>query len=268
MAVRHKSRRREDEHAARLEEERSADAGGRVLALQRTAGNHAVGAMLQRTVKVNKSLLKAPPPVTPAIKKALPGVDAKALTAEARNWIGDNKKGKEREFDSDLELYQAIAKTLAAAAAPRDENRWTILGQAVKKKGDVTTVKWATFSAPEAQALEAELSACTIQLSSNPDTTAAHGNSHGKLPKPGLGDGLKKFSKGEQVDKTPYFEFLVSGQSATGITRGIYDYESNLVYLTAHYDKGSFVLLSGAPAALATNWRAKVTEFKRIQKGQ
>jgi hypothetical protein len=270
--------RHEDERdaAARTGAQRPAEEVDRVLALQRAAGNHAVGAelqrmrsaTLQRKVKVAKSTLTEPPIVSKAILKEFPHLNAKALREEATKWIADKTNDKTREFtDADL-FYRAVAKTLAVAAAPSEDQRWTVLGKAAKKSGKVTEVKWSTFNTVEAPQLLAELQACTIQLSSNPDTTAAHGNAHGKLPKKGLGDKLHKLSHGDQCDKTPYYEFLVTGQPASGITRGVFDKDARLVYLTAHYDQGSFVLLSGAPAGLLNDWGVKVAAFIRTQKGQ
>jgi hypothetical protein len=268
---RRRSQRSHDarEPLARSGEERPADDVQLVLALQRMAGNQAVArsATLHRKVKIGKTTLTAAPAVPPVVLKES-GLKAAALKAEATKWVNDKVTDKSRTFTDDEHFYRTVAKSVASASAASEDARWTILGKAAKKNGKVTEVKWSTFNSVEGPLLLAELTACTIQLSSNSDTTAAHGNAHGKLPKKGLGENLKKLSAGDQCDKTPYFEFLVAGQSASGITRGVFDKDDGRVYLTAHYDEGSFVWLTGAPAALVADWNTKVAAFIKIQKGQ
>ena len=212
---RRRSQRSHDarEPVARSGEERPADDVQLVLALQRMAGNQAVArsATLHRKVKIGKTTLTAAPAVPPVVLEES-GLKAAALKAEATKWVNDKVTDKSRTFTDDEHFYRTVAKSVASASAASEDARWTILGKAAKKNGKVTEVKWSTFNSVEGPLLLAELTACTIQLSSNSDTTAAHGNAHGKLPKKGLGENLKKLSAGDQCDKTPYFEFLVAGQ--------------------------------------------------------
>ena len=243
------------------------DHAQRVLALQRTAGNDAVGAELRRgrtatlsrTVKVKKSKLVEAPVVSKAILTEFPTLKAPALKAEATKWINDNKP--RGDFTSDEEFYRAVAKPLAASAAPVDDDRWAVLGRAAKKSGKVTPVQWSKFNSVEQRELLKELTACVIQVSSNPDSSACHLNKHGKLPTAVAWKRLEKLSTAQKATQTPYFEILIPGHPDSGITRGVIDITTGRVYLTAHYDTGSFVLLEGAPATLSGDWTTKATAF-------
>lgn len=65
-------------------------------------------------------------------------------------------------------------------------------------------------------------------------STPWHKNEHGKLPR--------------KQGRTPYLEFLISGyKSKNLIERAVYDTQDRIVYLTCHYDTGSFVRLDGLP---------------------
>ena len=213
----------------------------RILAMQRTAGNQAVGAelqrmraaMLQRKVKIAAPGTKADwlahksktPPV-PTGFQVPPHTTSEKLFAEAQRWVGD-KVTDRREFATDVAFYQAVAASLAPpttpGSAPVDDRRWAILGRAAKKSGKVTKVPWSTFNSVEAPLLLEELLASTVQVAANAGrSTACHGNVHGKLPKkvgPFGQKTLDQLTAAEQVDKTPYFEMLVAGQgSESGIT--------------------------------------------------
>ena len=82
------------------------------------------------------------------------------------------------------------------------------------------------------------------------------------------GKEFKELPQNEQIKLTPYVEILIPGHknSASEIERGIIDVWSKQVYLTAHYDKGSFVWLSGAPDALVNTWRMKAMEVRNAAK--
>lgn len=92
-----------------------------------------------------------------------------------------------REFPTAAAFYQPLFDQVVTAgnpAAARDRRQaWTLLKLAVTTQGNLTEVPWSTFSITEAAALERDLTACPVQISSNPSTTACHGNIHGKLPK-------------------------------------------------------------------------------------
>lgn len=78
---------------------------------------------------------------------------------------------------------------------------------------------------------------------------------------------MSDLKKSEQPDHTPYIEFLIPGhKKATGIERGIIDRDDGLIYITAHYTKGSFVLLSGAPNDLVQDWQGKATAYCNLLK--
>lgn len=243
------------------------DHAQRVLALQRTAGNQAVGAelhrartaMLSRTVKVKKSKLDEAPVVPKAILTEFPTLKAAALKTEAKKWIDDRKP--RGEFASDEEFYRAVAKPLAESAGPVDDDRWALLGRAAKKNGKVTPVQWSKFNPVEQGKLLNELMDCVIQVSSNPDSSACHLNKHGKLPTKVDWKRLENLTTAQKATQTPYFEILIPGHPESGITRGVIDIRTSRVYLTAHYDTGSFVLLEGAPTALSGDWTTKATQF-------
>src|SRR5205085_10487951 len=111
-----------------------------------------------------------------------------------------------------------------------------------------------------------ELTQCEVQVSSNPKTTACHGNDHQKLPKKVIPD-LAAKAPSVQPDHTPYIEFLIPGHKASsGIERGVFDRADGLIYITAHYTKGSFVWLSGAPAALVADWQQKASRYVQALK--
>ena len=196
--------------------------------------------------------------------------------ALANTWAGD-KVEEGRTFETDAAFWQAVANKVtprAAATGPARRPRWDILKDAVETDGTVTDVPWRTFMPEEQTALLTELEACPVQVASGGGTsTACHGNKHGKLPKrvPQVnGKDLDQLPPSQQVDNTPYFEFLVAGgqKKKSGIERGILDEADGLVYLTAHYDVGSIVVLSGVPGSLVANWRAKVVAYRKLHKGQ
>ncbi len=239
-------------------------------------------ATLQRKVRIgakgkwiaNRRLL---PAIPPAITDAYDAAAIAEIQTLANTWAGD-KETSGREFASDVAFYQAVADSIArqsaAAVVPADDRqRWDILKEAVITNGKVTEVPWTTFNAKEAPLLLAELLGCPVQVAGSGTSTACHSNQHGKLPKrvPKInGKALDTLPKGEQANHTPYFEFLVSiGQKKkSGIERGILDEVDGLVYVTAHYDKGSIAWLSGVPQELVTDWQTTVAAYGRLNKGQ
>lgn len=249
-----------------------------LLALQRAVGNHGV----QRKVKLDgKTWLKTYaklPAIPAAMAERYENYVVEQVTALAATWR-DDEGVTNRTFASADAFYQTLFDRVVTQGQPTQAttgDRWKHLKSAVEKAGSLTEVAWAAFSAAEAALLAAELMACEVQVSSNPSTTACHGNTHHKLPKKvaahdQAGDpaALADLPPAEQPDQTPYIEFLVAGhKSETGIERGILDKDSGLIYLTAHYDKGSIVWLSGAPAALVGNWQAKALTYCNDLKGQ
>jgi hypothetical protein len=92
-------------------------------------------------------------------------------------------------------------------------------------------------------------------------------NSHGKLPKKVITPGnvpLDEVAIKQQPLHTPYYEFLIPGhKSENEIERAILDRNSRQIYITAHYETGSFVWLSGAPKALLDNWVAKASKYRQ-----
>jgi hypothetical protein len=272
----------------RREEEQSAPGGALpeqqlLLSLQQSAGNRAVSGELQRLRKgpgnaagLHRKVKIGKNPKTAAWMKpnaALPKLPeafktGKTLTASsgyqdyivakamklAADWRNDATE-LGRTFETDNDFYEAVfTEVVTAGAAPTGTtgNAWSALKAAVKKPGPLFELPWATFAGAVGQALEAELTRCGVQRSSNPATTACHGNTHNKLPKkvvvPG-GKTLASLPPNQQYPLTSYIEFLIPGhKSDTEIERGIFDKDSDQIYVTAHYDKGSFVWLSGAPA--------------------
>lgn len=265
-----------DEHARHEAD----DASKHVLALQRTAGNHAVSATLQRKVKIGeKGKWIANKRMLPAIPDSISDAYDEDVLAKIRTvadkWAGD-KETAGREFESDAAFYQAVADTIAprpTATVAQNRGRWDILKEAVETDGNVTEVPWAVFSATEGPLLEAELLKCPVQVAGSGRSTACHGNKHGKLPKavPQVrGKPLDELDPSEQVDNTPYFEMLVAGgqKKKSGIERGIIDIDAGIVYLTAHYDVGSIAELVDVPATIVSDWTKKVTTYRKLLRGK
>ena len=196
------------------------------------------------------------------------------VTALAKMWRDDTEEANRTFATADV-FYQALFDRVITQGKPPQGttgNRWNHLKNAVQQGGSLTEVSWAAFSAPLAATLEADLMNCRVQTSSNPNTTACHGNAHHKLPKkvvaPNESGLLADLPAAQQPDHTPYIEFLVEGhKKETGIERGILDKDSGQIYLTAHYDKGSIVWLSGAPATLVGDWQAKALTYCNDLKG-
>jgi hypothetical protein len=242
-----------------------------VMTLQRSAGNQAVAGVLQRKVALGtKPWLKANaklPDVPDAVKAAYQDYVIEQAVTLARTWRDDNVATANRKFATPEALYTAACNAIVTAggAPTRVGARWGALKAAVDKPGNITDLPWASFSAGEAAALESELAACKVQLSGNPDTTACHANAHGKLPKKVSGpngENVADLPKKQQPAHTPYVEFLIpEKKNETGIERGILDRASGQIYVTAHYDVGSIVWLSGAPANLVANWTAKAQTY-------
>ena len=248
--------------------------------LQQGAGNRAVAGLLQRKVKIGAAtspwIAKGKlPAIPPAIAGLYQPYVIKQVETLAEQMRADAVTAGREFATADLfyqPLFDQVVTTGTAAGAVDKRPAWTLLKAAVEKQGNVTEVPWTTFSATEATKLEGDLAACPVQVSDNPRTTACHGNVHGKLPKkvvvPG-GGLLSDKPQHEQFDPTPYIEFLIAGgqKGITGIERGILDKDAGLIYVTAHYTRGSFVWLSGAPATLVANWQAKAARYGRILKG-
>lgn len=209
-------------------------------------------------------------------QKLLPDVTALATT-----WQGD-------EVDHTYTTAEAFYQALVAAVLskgdgkaskqaegkkerrPKGKAPWPTIIHASTVEGRVQAVDWSSFDTDAADALLTELLEATVQLSSNTETTACHGNSHRKLPKPvdeARPEPLASIPKYQQPDHTDYIELLVRGhKKESGIERGIIDRRDGGVYLTAHYDKGSFVELVNAPRSLIADWQAKAEEYCRLLK--
>ncbi len=278
MPLTSRSRRREDEREheepARRDEAPPADDLQRILALQRTAGNHAVARTLARKVKIED---QKPPTIShkaklPAIPNSIvqnygPVLQQIRTRAEAMA----SHKELQGTYDTALAFYQAIADEIqppAANAGPSKKGRWELLQEAVETDGTITPVPWTRFSQAEATLLEAELLACPVQVAGNGKSTAAHANKHGKLPKPSLlpnGEFIDTLDAKDQMDKTDYFEMLISGghkKNHGGIERAIIDIVAGRVWITAHYDTGSLAELTGFPGSIVPNWRQKIAVYK------
>jgi hypothetical protein len=158
-------------------------------------------------------------------------------------------------------VFRAVITEGTADETVQSGAAWDRLAQAVKTSGNVTELPWASLEAKSARKLVEELRDLPVQDSSNPKSSPFHGNAHKKLPKQvhvPEGKELSQLPADEQVKRTPYVEILVPGHKSTsGIERGIIDTWSKQVYLTAHYDQGSFAWLSGAPDALVNPWLMK-----------
>src|SRR5688572_14626763 len=123
MPVRTGKRRREDEQeAVRTEEPAPPTEVQRVLAMQRSSGNQAVAAMLQRKVKIGD---QKPPTVSHKAKvPAVPdeirdAYDAEVLaqiTARAQEWVVH--KDLKGDYATTLDFYKAVAKEVAPGGAP------------------------------------------------------------------------------------------------------------------------------------------------------
>jgi hypothetical protein len=152
-------------------------------------------------------------------------------------------------------------------------NPWGTLAHAVTVNGNITEVDWTSFEVNAAQALEDELCRCPVQIASNGTTTAYHGNAHKKLPKPVVvpeNRPLHEVPKDQQHLYTDYIEFTIAGghkNKHNGIERGILDRQTGAIFITAHYDKGSIVLLKNAPNSIVADWRAKADAYQELWTG-
>jgi hypothetical protein len=263
-----------------------------LASLQQTVGNRAVAGELQglrsgsaatgllaRKVKIGNAKWVGKNGKLPAIPATISGGYQEYVIAAVRRRAealrDDETAGTPRTFTTADLFYQPLFDqfiTQGTAVVPVSASgRWSRLSFDVKQ-GVVKEVPWASFGAlpgapagvTEGTALEADLAACEVQVSSNPRTTACHGNVNGLLPKkvtvPG-GALLASLPKAQQPTYTPYIEFLIPGRkSEFGIERGMLDRVSGQIYITGHYNDG-FAWLSGAPAALVANWTAKAATY-------
>ena len=234
------------------------------------------GELLQRRVTVGTKLYNVKerlPPIPPFMAARYQDRVVTAAMAIVEGWRDDGVTTTARTWTETSQLYQAAIDqvlTKASAATVSSSAPWARLAFAVKREdaNGLVEMPWASFGDGEAAtALEEELKKCNVQISSNPDTTACHGNSHNKLPKKVItptGVALDKLPKDQQPLYTPYYEFLIPGhKSENEIERGILDRRSKLIYITAHYETGSFVWLSGAPEALLDNWLRKAAKYRK-----
>lgn len=229
--------------------------------------------LLQRRVTVGTKLynVREKLPAIPAAIAARYNAHAiAAVTAIVEGWR-DDAVNVNRTWTDTSKLYQAAIDqflTQPSAAPVSSAAPWARLAYAVRREdaNGLVEMPWAAFGTG-ATALEAELKNCNVQVSSNPATTACHGNSHGKLPKKVItptGVPLDAVAIKEQPLYTPYYEFLIPGhKSENDIERGILDRNSRQIYITAHYETGSFVWLSGAPKALLDNWVRKASKYRQ-----
>ena len=258
---------------------------------------------LQRKVKVDevgpdwlirKTLPKIPTSFNKTYKLSETHKMARDLAAQ---WLSDNTE-EGRTFATTEAFYQAVFDQVSAPAQTGRQDKleekgqgrqktktpkqskpnadpaiavWDKIVAATEIEGTVTLLPWSSFSTDEGAALGAELLKCSVQVSSNPRTTACHGNDHKKLPKQVVVENFTKLSEvptHEQPTHTDYIEFLVPGHKSTiGIERAILDKEDGLIYITKHYTEGSFVELSGAPDNLVQNWQAKAEAYCDILTG-
>jgi hypothetical protein len=247
-----------------------------VRSLQQTAGNQAVARALQRKVKIapKKGWAKAlePLPEMPPRfnDKYQPYVVDKARDL-AKTWREDAIE-ENRSFASADDFWKAVFHSVitegTADTTQQSTAAWDRLAHAVKQPGNVTELPWASLEPKSARALLAELQHLPVQASSSGKSFPFHANAHNKLPKKvnvPPGRELKQLPPDEQIKLTPYVEILIPGHKndPSEIERGIIDVWSKQVYLTAHYDKGSFVWLSGAPDALVNPWRMKAMEVRK-----
>lgn len=255
-----------------------------LLQLQRAAGNRATLAVVQRLsapgtplavqrkVKFgNKQFLKKNAPL-PAIPANLAAAYQESVVARVRvlaEGMRDDAVTNGRAFANETVFYQALFTQVltesTAVAGAKTANPWGKLAFEVKQEGGVRDVPWASFETAAAASLQAELAACSVQVSNNQGTTACHGNKNNRLPKkvntPG-GVALDTLPKGQQAQYTDYIEFLIPGHKSTiDIERAILDRAAGIIYITAHYESGSFVRLSGAPPALVANWTVKAATY-------
>jgi hypothetical protein len=227
-------------------------------------------------MKKNAPLPKIPSAIEVQYSPAL----VKKVKTLAQQWRDDEIE-QDRTFTTPTAFYQALVLQLTAQSQTTTQDQapaqgqwtkppalWDKLKAAVDTPGDVTEIPWSSFSQDESTALATELMRCEVQISGNAKTTACHANLHEKLPKKvENAKTLADLPASEQPDHTPYIEFLITGhKKTTGIERGIIDRESGAIYLTAHYTKGSFALLSGAPGNLVQDWQAKATGYCRVLK--
>lgn len=255
-----------------------------LLQLQRAAGNRATldvvqrlsapgtPVAVQRKVKFGtKPVLKKNAPL-PAIPANLVAAYQASVVERVRTLAAqmrDDPVTNGRTFPNETVFYQALFNQAltesTAVVGTKTANPWAKLAIETKQEGGVRDVPWASFETGAAASLQAELAACSVQVSSNQKTTACHGNKNNKLPKkvntPG-GVALDTVPKGQQAQYTDYIEFLIPGhKSAIDIERAILDRVAGIIYITAHYESGSFVRLSGAPPALVANWQGKAANY-------
>jgi hypothetical protein len=247
--------------------------------LQQAAGNQAVGRALQRKVKIAPKTAwtkkdGALPAMPDRFKAKYQPYAVEKAEALARVWRDDEIEDG-RAFASVEEFWRAVFHSVITEGTADTEEQpapaWSRLAAAVKQEGKLTELPWASLEPKSARALVAELQHLPVQASSNPKSTAFHANAHQKLPKKvNVPDGkeLRDLPPDQQVKLTPYVEILIPGHKndPSEIERGIIDVWDKQVYLTAHYDKGSFVWLSGAPDALVNPWRMKAMEVRNATK--
>lgn len=241
--------------------------------VQQPREGSADGGLLQRRVSVGAKLYgtgERLPPIPATMAARYHDHAIAAVTAIVEGWRADGVTVN-RTWTHASKLYQAAIDqflTQGGAGTVSATAPWTRLAFAVRREdaNGLVEMPWASFGTGTA-ALEAELKKCKVQISSNPRTTACHGNSHGKLPKKVVAPGgvpLAELEISQQPLHTPYYEFLIPGhKSENEIERGILDRNSRQIYITAHYETGSFVWLSGAPKALLDDWVRKASKYRR-----
>ena len=229
--------------------------------------------LLQRRMTVGTKLYTVRdrlPPIPPDMAARYQDRVVTAAMAIVEGWR-DDAVTDNRTWTDASKLYQAAINqclTKASVVTASTAAPWARLAHAVKREDSngLVELPWESFGAGAA-ALGDELKKCNVQISSNDRTTACHGNSHNKLPKKVITPGnvpLATLEKKEQPLYTPYYEFLIPGhKSENEIERGILDRNSKQIYITAHYETGSFVWLSGAPESLVNNWLRKAVEYRR-----
>jgi hypothetical protein len=238
-------------------------------------------APLRRVISIDK---KKVPPKGKLPTKPKGVVDQKllpAVTELATTWQRD---GEDHSFATTEEFYQALVKAVTnkddgktpkqnegeKARHAKGKAPWPTIIHASTVEGKVESVDWSSFDTDGADALLTELLEATVQISSNTETTACHGNAHRKLPKPvdeALQKPLASMPEYKQPDHTDYIELLIRGhKKESGIERGIIDRKDGSLYLTAHYDKGSFVQLINAPGNLVADWQGKAEKYCQLLK--
>ena len=275
MPLKSRTRRREDEReAARAEETPQAPSNEiqHLLAMQQSAGNQAVAATLQRKVKIGD---QKPPMVShkakvPAIPDDISAAhDAAALNARiaaAAQALVVHKDLK-GEYATTVDFYKAVVKEVVGETAADGAVQARRAGRSSRPPSRPTAPS-PRFPGHGSTTRSRRCSrrSCWPARSRSLDSgrsTAAHGNKHGKLPKPippDEGKELDTLAPQDQMNKTPYFEFLISGghkKTHGGIERAIIDIKDDRVWITAHYDKGSLAELVGVPEAWSPPGRRK-----------